>query len=71
MKLPDGGAPERTVSFPPVGAKFFRVVFQCNPPPPIPAWASGIDPESLGLKMGAPPTNYEVAELVLHPGTES
>ena len=68
VKLPDGGAPAHTVSFPPVTAKFFRVVFKRTPPPPIPAWASGIDPESLGMKIGAPPTDYEVAELVLHPG---
>jgi len=68
VKLPDGGAPEHTVAFPPVSAKFFRIVFKRTPPPPIPAWASGIEPESLGIKIGAPPTDYEIAELVLHPG---
>ena len=31
VKLPDGGAPEHTVSFPPVTAKFFRVVFKRTP----------------------------------------
>ncbi len=68
VKLPDGGAPEHTLSFPPVSAKFFRVVFKRTPPPPVPAWASGIDPSSLGIKIGAPPTDYELAELALHPG---
>ena len=34
VKLPDGGAPEHTVSFPPVTAKFFRVTFKRTPPPP-------------------------------------
>ncbi len=68
VKVPDGGAPEHTLSFPPVTAKFFRVTFKRTPPPPAPAWASGIDPESLGIKIGAPPTDYEIAELVLHPG---
>ena len=68
VKLPDGGAPQHTVSFPAVNAKFFRVVFKRTPPPPVPAWASGIDPSSLGLKIGAPPTDYEISELVLHPG---
>ena len=68
MKLPDGGAPEHTVSFPPVTAKFFRVVFKRTPPPPLPSWAVGLDPASLGIKIGAPPTDYEIAELVLHPG---
>jgi hypothetical protein len=68
VKLPDGGAPEHTLSFPPVTARFFRVVFKRTPPPPVPAWSSGIDPDSLGIKIGAPPTDYEIAELVLHPG---
>jgi len=68
VKLPDGGAPEQTVSFPAVTAKFFRVVFKRTPPPPLPAWASGLDAESFGIKVGPPPTDYEIAELVLHPG---
>src|SRR5579862_7614967 len=68
VKLPDEGAPEHTISFPPVTAKFFRVVFKRTPPPPVPAWAAGIDPDSLGIKIGPPPTDYEIAELVLHPG---
>ena len=68
VKVPEGGAPAHTLSFPPVTAKFFRVTFKRTPPPPVPAWASGIDPESLGIKIGAPPTDYEIAELVLHPG---
>jgi hypothetical protein len=68
VKLPDDGAPEHTVSFPAVTAKFFRVVFKRTPPPPLPAWASGIDPASLGIRVGPPPTDYEIAELVLHPG---
>jgi len=68
VKLPDDGAAEHTVSFPAVKAKFFRVVFKRTPPPPLPAWASGIDPASLGIRVGKPPTDYEIAELVLHPG---
>ena len=67
-KLPDGGAPEHTVSFSAVTAKYFRVTFKRTPPPPIPAWAAGIDPASLGIKIGSLPTEYEIAELVLHPG---
>ncbi len=68
VKLPSGGAPEHTVSFPSVTAKFFRVAFKRIPPPPLPAWASGLDPSSMGIKIGPPPTDYEIAELVLHPG---
>ena len=67
-KLPDGGAVQNTVSFAPVTAKYFRVTFKRVPPPKPPAWAEGIDPASFGMKMPPPPTDYEIAELVLHPG---
>lgn len=67
VELPEGGAPEHTVSFAPVKAKFFRVAFKRIPPPPPPAWAEGIDPKSLGLEGKKPLTDYKIAELVLHP----
>jgi hypothetical protein len=66
--LSGGDAPEHTISFPAVTAKYFRVSFKRTPPPPIPAWASGLDPASFGIKLPPPPTDYEIAELVLHPG---
>jgi hypothetical protein len=67
-KLSGGSAPEHTISFPAVTAKYFRITFKRTPPPPLPPWASGLDPASFGIKVGAPPTDYEVAELALHPG---
>jgi len=66
--LSGGDAPEHTISFPAVTAKYFRVLFKRTPPPPVPAWASGIDPSSFGIKLPPPPTDYEIAELVLRPG---
>ena len=68
VKLADGGAPEHTVSFPAVRAKYFRVLFKRNPPGPVPDWLSGLDPKSLGINIGAPPTDYLIAELELHAG---
>lgn len=68
VKLPDGGAPQHTISFAPVKAKFFRVVFKRTPAPPLPSWLVDMDPAALGIKQGPPPTDYEIAELVLHPG---
>src|SRR5207248_5746508 len=59
-------APEHTVAFAPVKAKYFRVSFKRTPPPPRPAWAEGIDPSSFGITLSGPPTSFEVAELVLH-----
>ena len=65
ISLSGGRAPEHTISFAPVTAKYFRITFKRNPPPAIPAWAEGVDPTSFGPLPPAP-TSYEVAELVLH-----
>jgi hypothetical protein len=65
ISLSGSRAPEHTISFAPVTAKYFRVTFKRTPPPPIPAWAEGIDPTSFG-PLPPPSTSYEVAELVLH-----
>jgi alpha-L-rhamnosidase len=62
--LSGGRAPEHTISFEPVTAKYFRVTFKRNPPPPVPAWAEGIDPGSFGPKPETP-TSYQIAEMVL------
>jgi hypothetical protein len=59
--LLDGRAPEHTVSFAAVTARFFRITFKRLPPP-----AAGAAP--VGIRTSAPPTDYEIAELVLHPG---
>lgn len=68
VNLPDGRSPEYTVSFPAVTAKYFRIVFRQEAPPPLPAWAKNMDLKSLGIKAGPPPTDYAIAELNLHPG---
>ncbi|MBW4028739.1 MAG: glycoside hydrolase [Acidobacteria bacterium] len=68
VQIPDGDSPEYTVSFPAVTARYFRVTFIQKAPAPLPDWAKNIDPDSLGMKLGPPPTNYEIAELQLHAG---
>jgi hypothetical protein len=65
VSLSGGRAPEHTISFEPVTAKYFRVTFKHNQPPPVPAWAEGMDFSSFGPPPTVP-TSYEVAELVLH-----
>ncbi len=67
-KLSVGDAPEHTVSFAPVTAKYFRFTLTRTPAPPIPDWAQGLNPEDFGIKLPPKPTDYEIAELVLHPG---
>lgn len=65
--LSGGRAPEHTVSFRPVTAKYFRVTFRRTPPPPRPAWSEGIDAGSFGFLGNAKaPAMYKIAELVLH-----
>lgn len=68
INLPDGTSPEYTVAFPPVTAKYYRVVFRRTPPPPRPDWAKGMDLKSLGIKIEPPPATYKIAELQLYPG---
>jgi alpha-L-rhamnosidase/Glycosyl hydrolases family 2, sugar binding domain len=67
-RLSGGNSPERTTSFPAVTAKYFRVTFRRGAPPQRPAWAVGLNPASLGYNLPPPPTDYEIAELVLHGG---
>jgi hypothetical protein len=67
-KLNGPDAPEHTISFPAVTAKYFRVTFRRTPPPKPPDWAVGLDPASFGIKLPPKPTTYEIAELELHPG---
>jgi hypothetical protein len=64
--LSGGGAPEHTISFAPVKARYFRVTFRPAPPPPVPDWAKGSDPASFGIDPSRPAKTYKVAELVLH-----
>ena len=61
------GAPQDTISFPAVTARYFRVVFKRNPPPPLPDWAKDVDPNSPDMKKG-PPADYLISELELHSG---
>lgn len=66
IKLPGRGTAEHTLSFAPVTARYFRVVFRPTPPQPIPDWAQGMASDAF---IHAPkPTDYEITELVLHPG---
>ena len=61
-----GGAPEHTISFAPVRARYFRVTFTPRPRPPVPAWAQGADPAAFGVDPSKSAKSYKVAELMLH-----
>ena len=66
--IPDGRFAQYTISFSPVTARYFRVAFRREMPPPLPDWAKTMDPKLLKIKIGPLPTNYAIAELKLHPG---
>ncbi len=68
VRVPEGGAPEHTVSFPPVKARFFRVVFKRAPAPEAPSWMSAVDIAARKASLGPPPTDYEIIRLALFPG---
>ena len=70
VQIPEGDAPEFTLSFAPVTAKYFRLVFKHKPAPPLPDWAKGLDLDTsaLGIKPGPAPTVYEISELQLYSG---
>ena len=61
-------APEYTLGFPPVTAKYFRITFIRTPPPPPPYWIVGADLLTFGGKIAPAPTDYDICELVLHAG---
>jgi alpha-L-rhamnosidase len=65
-KLLGGGAPQLTVSFSPITARYFRILFKRVSLPQPPIWASGLDLRSFRSKIPPTPKNYEIAELVLH-----
>ena len=58
-------APQHTIGFPAVTAKYFRVTFKKTTPPAPPAWAEGLDFSSLGLPNIPKVTGYGVSEVRL------
>jgi len=60
VAIPKGGAVQHTLSFAPVNARYFRLVFETQPPPPTP----------LPTSPQVPPRTNEisVSEFVLHAG---
>ena len=66
-ELSEGTTPETTISFAAVRAKYFRVTFLHLPSPPTPDWIKQLDADALRKRFGSAPTQYGIAELVLHP----
>ncbi len=60
--------PQHTLSFPPVTCEVFPSHIQAHAASSRAGVGQRYRSQSLGIKIGAPPTDYEIAELVLHPG---
>ena len=69
LRMPSGGAPQHTVTFPEVRARFFRVAF--TTPPPMTGFPGMGDIDLSGLidlsALNKPFTEHQITELVLHP----
>jgi hypothetical protein len=63
--IPGGGIGSRTIAFPPVTARFFRVAF--TSPKPVSGAKSG-DMAFEGLLAPQPSNEHKISELVLHTG---
>lgn len=62
MNVPNDGAAEKTISFPEIAARFFRLNFRTPPAPANPGAANAQPPASTTAD------EYQITELVLHPG---
>ncbi len=65
LSIPGGGAGQRTLAFPPVTAKVFRVTFASQAPVRNPSAEFGDIPFP---GTSAEPSDYKISELVLHTG---
>jgi hypothetical protein len=68
VKLDTQGSPETTIAFRPSTARYFRVVYRRGLPPPLPPRFAGKNGVKLRKRLGPGPSDYKIAELVLHPG---
>ena len=68
QKLPDGGAPQNTVSFAAGHGEIFSRHIQARPSTPTAGVGGGNRSIFFWHESRAASTDYEIAELVLHPG---
>jgi hypothetical protein len=68
VDIPNDGGVEHTIAFPPTTARFFRVALTTPGPPAESEFRFDVD-EPIGRYASMKPSpNFEISELVLHPG---
>ena len=68
VDIPADGGIEHTIAFPPTAAKFFRVGFVAKPPAGFGNSEFDVDNAFGDMSAMKPNPNFEISELVLHPG---
>ena len=66
--IPNDGGEEHTIAFPATSARFFRVVFTDTPPSGFSEMTFDVENPFGDFSSVKPNRNFEIAELVLHPG---
>jgi hypothetical protein len=66
--IPNDGGQEHTIAFPATSARFFRVAFTNKPPAGFSDLTFDVENPFGDLRGMKPDPNFEISELVLHPG---
>ena len=68
VDIPNDGGQEHTIAFPAASARFFRVAFTDKPPAGFGEMTFDVENPFGDFSGMKPDPNFEIAELVLHPG---
>ena len=68
VDIPNDGGEEHTIAFPATTARFFRVAFTDKPPAGFSDMTFDVESPFGDFSAMKPNPNFEIAELVLHPG---
>ena len=68
VDIPNDGGQEHTIAFPPTSARFFRVAFADKPPAGFSEMTFDVENPFGDFSGMKPDPNFEISELVLHPG---
>ena len=68
VDIPNDGGEEHTIAFPATTARFFRVAFTDKPPAGFSDLTFDVESPFGDFSAMKPNPNFEIAELVLHPG---
>jgi hypothetical protein len=68
VDIPNDGGPEHTIAFPGTSARFFRVTFTDKPSAGFSEMTFDVENPFGDFSGMKPNPNFEIAELVLHPG---